>query len=96
MASPIKLKAETRITMAIPGTSIWAGLLVRTFFASLNIAPHSGVGACTPSPRKDKVEILIMAQPTSREDRTARSAAIDGTRCLKRIKRSGVPTQREN
>ena len=38
----------------------------------------------------------MIAQPTSREERTARSAAMDGTRCLKRIKRSGVPTQREN
>jgi hypothetical protein len=24
---------------------LWVGLLVRTFFASFNIAPHSGVGA---------------------------------------------------
>ena len=38
----------------------------------------------------------MIAQPTSKEERTARSAAMDGTRCLKRIKRSGVPTQREN
>ena len=44
-ASPIRLKADTRITIATPGTIIWVGLLVRTFFASFNIAPHSGVGA---------------------------------------------------
>ena len=43
-------------------------------------ATHSGVGACTPSPRKDRVEMLMMAQPTSREESTARSAAMEGTR----------------
>ena len=32
-------------SMAIPGAIICVGLLVRTSFASLSIAPHSGVGA---------------------------------------------------
>lgn len=82
--------------MAAPGTIIWVGLLVSTFFASLSMAPHSGVGACTPSPRNDSVEILMMAQPTSKDASTARSEAMDGTRCRPRMNRSGVPMQREN
>ena len=68
------------MTIAMPGTSICAGLLVRTFFASLSMAPHSGVGACTPRPKKDRVEMLMIAQPTSRDASTAKSAAMEGTR----------------
>ena len=63
---------------------------------SLSIAPHSGVGACTPSPKNDSVEILMIAQPTSSEARTTRSEVMEGSRWRNSMNRSGIPTQREN
>ena len=74
------MNAVTKATIAIPGTNICIGFVVNTCLASFSIAPHSGIGACTPKPKKDNQEKFIIAQPISKVASTAKSAVIDGNK----------------
>ena len=67
--------------MAMPAGIICNGYRVMTSFASLSIMPHSGVGGCTPNPRKDNAEIIRITLPVSSVVRTKSSPAVPGNRC---------------
>ena len=48
--------------------------------ASPSIMPHSGVGGCTPSPKKDRAETISITAPVSSVARTLISPAAQGSR----------------
>ena len=50
--------------------------------ASFNIAPHSGVGACTPNPKNESVDILKIIHPISSVISTTSSGRIAGIICF--------------
>src|SRR5699024_3771696 len=50
--SPNKLNPSTTKKIAMPGKAMTHGAVWSAERPSLNIAPHSGVGGCAPSPKK--------------------------------------------
>ena len=60
----------------------WYARMMRTITsrASPSIMPHSGVGGCTPSPRKDRAETISITAPVSSVARTLISPAAQGSR----------------
>src|SRR5690606_223130 len=59
--SPTKLKPRTTTIIAKPGQRMRFGARRMKSLPSAIIAPHSGVGGCTPSPRKPRAALARMA-----------------------------------
>ena len=53
----------TVTVIAIPGTTAICTPVQKYFLAELNMAPHSGVGGCAPSPKKLKEAAVRMEEP---------------------------------
>ena len=51
-----------------------------------SILPHSGVGGCTPSPRKDKPAMDMMVSPMLMEPWTSSGVKAFGTTCSKMMR----------
>src|SRR5690606_22037193 len=65
-ASPSRLKPKTAIMFARPGEAVSQQESGRYFAPSATIEPRSGVGGCTPRPRKESEEAIRMTKPRSR------------------------------
>src|SRR5262245_49623452 len=64
-ASPTRLKPNTATRMARPGKTVSHQESGRYFAPSATIEPRSGVGGCTPRPRKESDEAIRMTKPRS-------------------------------
>src|SRR3954453_3997446 len=82
-ASPTRLKPNTATRIARPGNTVSHQESGRYLAPSATIDPRSGVGGCTPSPRKDSDEAIRMTKPRS----SVILVRIDGTQ-LGRISRN--------
>src|SRR5215469_8680502 len=69
--SPRQLKPITATKMARPGKSDTWGASIRYARPSLTIFPHSGVGGCTPKPRKERIAARRIAVAICIDEKTS-------------------------
>ena len=84
----------TREAIANPGASADQGTLLRYSAFSLTISPQSGVGGCTPSPRKPKPAVSSSAKLRRIEASTAITGSTFGSTSRNMMYSCGSPLRR--
>ena len=88
------LKQNIVSMMAMPGKVIIGQKVVMNSRPVLRIDPHSGVGGWTPSPMKDRPEIIMILVPIRSVESTIRGESVLAKICRMMMRKFPDPLAR--